>query len=284
MMFPGSFTYTRAGSVSEAVSMLRENPDAKIIAGGHSLIPAMKLRLAMPDALVDLRDIAELRGIDVSGNTISIGAMATYNEIRDHEEVARAFPLFAEAIRVIGDAQVREHGTLVGSLVHNDPAADLTAVVLAIGGEMHVTGPNGDRAISLDDFFVDLWTTTLELDEVATHVTLNRHPDGARLTYRKFAQPSSGYAVVGVASVLDMDRDMVGSARVAITGATNTATRLTGVENAITGRTLDEASVNEAVSTASDGLTINGDQFAPESYRAHLVKVLTKRALLGTQS
>lgn len=283
-MFTGSFTYSRPDSVAEAVSMLQQNPDAKIIAGGHSLIPAMKLRLAMPGALVDLRDIAELRGIDVGEDSIRVNAMTTYNDLRDHEEVAKAFPLLGEAIRVIGDAQVREHGTVVGSLVHNDPAADLTAVALAIGGEVHATGPNGERSISLDDFFIDLWTTSLELEEVVTHVTLNRHPDSSRMAYRKFAHPASGYAIVGVASVLAMDGDTVGSARIAVTGATSTATRLTSVEGAITGQTLNEQHVDTALENATDGLTINGDQFAPEPYREHMIRVLTRRALLGTQT
>ncbi len=282
-MFPGAFTYTRANSVADAVSKLQQNPDAKILAGGHSLIPAMKLRLAMPGELVDLQDISELRGIEVTDEAVTIRAMVTYNEIRDNAEVASLLPILGEAIRVIGDAQVRERGTLVGSLVHNDPAADLTAVVLALGGSVHAVGPNGERDIALDEFFVDLWTTTLEPDEIVTHVSLNRHGAGSRQTYRKYAHPASGYAIVGVAAVLDMDGSSVSSARVVVTGAANTATRLSSVESAITGKALDEAAVTAAVADAASGLTINGDQFAPENYRSHLVEVLTRRALLGTQ-
>lgn len=282
-MFPAPFSYSRASSVADAVAMLQANPDAKIIAGGHSLIPAMKLRLAMPGELVDLRDIADLRGIDVSEDAVVIKAMTTYNEIRDNAEVSRIFPILGEAIHVIGDAQVRERGTLVGSLVHNDPAADLTAVALAIGGSVHAVGPNGERDIPLDDFFVDLWTTTLEPDEVVTHVSLDRHSSGAHQAYRKFAHPASGYAIVGVASVVDLDGDTVSSARVALTGATSTATRLTKVEEALAGKALTEETVAEAVQGATEGITINGDQYAPENYRAHLAEVLTRRALLGTQ-
>lgn len=283
-MFPGPFSYNRPSTVPEAVSLLAGNPDAKIIAGGHSLIPAMKLRLALPGALVDLRDIEGLKGLEVSENSVTIRAMDTYNDIRGDERVASALPILVEAINVIGDAQVREHGTLVGALVHNDPAADLTAVALALGGEVHATGPNGDRSISLDEFFVDLWTTTLEADEVVTHVTLNRPGSSATMVYRKFAHPASGYAIVGVAAVVEMDGDAVGQARIALTGATNTATRLTSVENALSGKALSEASVDAAVDGAATGLTINGDQFAPEEYREHLVGILTKRALLGTQA
>lgn len=282
-MFPAPFSYIRATSVADAVSKLQANPEAKIIAGGHSLIPAMKLRLAMPGELVDLRDIAELRGIEVSADAVTIGAMATYNEIRDHAEVSALFPILGEAIHVLGDAQVRERGTLVGSLVHNDPAADLTAVALAIGGSVHAVGPRGERDIPLDEFFVDLWTTTLEPDEVVTRVVLNRHGESTHQAYRKFAHPASGYAIVGVAAVIDLDGDRVASARIALTGATTIATRLTGVEEAISGETLSEEVVAAAVAGASAGVAIIGDDFAPEAYRSHLVEVLTRRALLGTQ-
>jgi carbon-monoxide dehydrogenase medium subunit len=282
-MFPAPFSYSRASSVAEAVSMLQANPDAKVIAGGHSLIPAMKLRLAMPAELVDLRDIDELHGIEVGDDAVTIKAMTTYNEIRDNADVGAIFPMLPEAIHVLGDAQVRERGTFVGSLVHNDPAADLTAVALAIGGSVHAVGPSGERDIPLDEFFVDLWTTVLEPDEVVTHVTLNRHDASSHQAYRKFAHPASGYAIVGVAVMVDRDGDTVSSARVALTGATSTATRLTGVEDALAGKSLSEDVVAEAVKGATDGVTINGDQYAPENYRAHLVEVLTRRALLGTQ-
>lgn len=282
-MFPGAFSYNRPSSVSDAVSLLVGNPDAKIIAGGHSLIPAMKLRLALPGALVDLRDIDDLRGPEVSEDSVTIRAMDTYNDLRGHRGVADALPILVEAINVIGDAQVREHGTLVGALVHNDPAADLTAVALALGGEIHATGPNGERSISLDEFFVDLWTTTLDPEEVVTHVTLNRPTPSAHMAYRKFSHPASGYAIVGVGAVLDMDGDTVKQARVALTGATSAATRLSSVEEAIAGKTLSEENVDAAVEAATEGLSINGDQFAPEAYRAHLVTVLTRRALLGSQ-
>lgn len=282
-MFPGSFTYSRPASVADAVARLQANPDAKILAGGHSLIPAMKLRLAMPGELVDLRGIADLKGVEVGADGVTIRAMTTYNEIRDNAEVAAALPILAETIHVVGDAQVREHGTFVGSLVHNDPAADLTAVALALGGSAHAVGPNGERDIDLDDLFIDLWTTALEPEEVMTTVTLRRPSDGAHMAYRKYAHPASGYAIVGVAAVVERDGDTVSSTRVAVTGASNTAVRLTGVEDALAGGPLGEEQVAAAVERATDGLTINGDDFAPEDYRAHLVRVLTRRALLGTQ-
>ena len=282
-MFPGPFSYSKPTSVPDAVALIANNPDAKIIAGGHSLVPAMKLRLAMPGQLVDLRAIKELRGVEVTDDAVTIRAMATYDDIRNNADVDAALPILAEAINVIGDAQVRAHGTLVGSLVHNDPAADLTAVTLALGGSVHAAGPNGERAISLDDFFVDLWTTTLEPDEVVTHVRLNRRSSSAQMTYRKFAHPASGYAIVGVAVVLEMDGETVREARIALTGATNTATRITSVEEALAGTALSGDAVDGAIAGATNGMVINGDQFAPEDYREHLVRVLTRRALLGTQ-
>jgi aerobic carbon-monoxide dehydrogenase medium subunit len=281
-MFPGSFTYSRPASVADAVAALQANPEAKIIAGGHSLIPAMKLRLAMPGELVDLRGIDELREVTVSDAAVTVGAMVTYNELRDHADVAGTMPILNEALRLIGDAQVRENGTLVGSLVHNDPAADLTAVALALGGSLHAVGPDGERDIAIDDCFIDLWTTAIQPDEVVTHVALDRH-DGAHMAYRKYAHPASGYAVVGVAVVVELDNDTVSSARVAISGATNTAMRLESVERALVGETLDEAHVTEAIEGASEGLEINGDTFASADYRAHLITVLTRRALLDTQ-
>ncbi len=279
-MFPTEFAYHRATSVQDAIAFLGANPDAKVLAGGHSLIPAMKLRLAAPGALVDIGRIESLHAIDVRPDGAKIGAMATYNDIRDNAGIARMYPILPEAIAEIGDAQVRERGTFGGSLAHADPAADLTAVFLALNGEIAVTGPNGDRTIKADDLFVDLWTTTLETDEIITSVILPAPPASNGMGYEKHAHPASGYAVVGIAAVLGFSADKTcESARIAVTGATSKATRLTGVEQALTGQNLTAESVSSAAGQASDGLDINGDLYASEEYRAHLVKVLTRRVL-----
>lgn len=279
-MFPTEFAYHQATSLQDAIAYLGANPDAKVLAGGHSLIPAMKLRLATPGALVDIGRIDSLHGVDVGPDGAKIGAMATYNEIRDNAEIARMYPILPEAIANIGDAQVRERGTFGGSLAHADPAADLTAVFLALDGEVAVKGQKGDRTISADDLFVDLWTTTLEPDEIITSVNLPAPPARNGMGYEKHAHPASGYAVVGVAAVLGFSADQTCErARVAVTGATSKATRLTGVENALKGQKLSAELVASAASQSANGLDINGDLYASEEYRAHLVNVLTRRVL-----
>jgi carbon-monoxide dehydrogenase medium subunit len=199
-MYPNAFEYHRATSVQEAVGILASDPEAKILAGGHSLIPAMKLRLAMPSTLVDLSQIDALRGITVDGGA-TIGAMTTYRELLDSDELASSFPVIRKTATVVGDPAVRNRGTLGGALAHSDPAADYTAVMLALGASVNVTGSSGDRTIAADDLFVDLFTTSMEPDEVLTSISIPA-ADGAGMAYHKHAHPASGYAVVGVALVL----------------------------------------------------------------------------------
>jgi len=196
-MYPSTFTYYRAGSVQEALKLLVENPDAKLLAGGHSLIPAMKLRLATPSALIDISRIPELSGIRDAGDRIVIGAMTRYDDIQRSDLVQRVLPILPEAINVIGDLQVRNMGTIGGSLAHADPAADLPAVVLALGAEIKAVGPNGERTIPADQFFVDLFTTALQPNEILTEVAFPKPPARTGMSYQKFANPASGYAVVG---------------------------------------------------------------------------------------
>ena len=276
-MYPNQFTYHRAGSVAEAIELLQSNPEAKIVAGGHSLIPAMKLRLAMPGALVDISKLEELRGIKVNGGA-TIGAMTTYRELLDSPELKSAFPIIHETAHVVGDPAVRNLGTIGGSLAHSDPAADFTAVMLALGASVKVVGPNGERTISTDDLFVDLLTTSLEPEEVLTEISI---PDAsnAKAAYKKHAHPASGYAVVGVAVVLRGNGGTCESARIAITGATTKATRSTRAEEALVGKPLNAESIAAAAEVAAEGLDLNGDIYASAEYRAQLIKVLTKRAL-----
>lgn len=277
-MYPASFDYHRATSIADAIGRLTANPDAKILAGGYSLIPAMKLRLATPGELVDLAGVAGLKEITIQDGA-RIGALTTYNEARDHAELAAQYPILAEAINVIGDQQVRAHGTLGGALAHNDPAADFTAVFLALGGEVTAVGSGGERVIAADDLFVDLWTTSLEPDEIITEVRLPEVSGSTRMTYEKHAHPASGYAVVGVAAVVTVDGGTVSSARIAVTGATSTAVRATAAEDALMGKALDADSIKAAAGVAGDGLDINGDLFASVEYRTHLLEVMVKRAL-----
>lgn len=278
-MFPSQFEYYRPGSVQEAIQLLSSNPDAKIIAGGHSLLPAMKLRLAAPSALVDIARIPGLSGISVNGG-VSIGALTTYTQLEDSKELQAALPLLAEAAGHVGDQQVRARGTLGGSLAHSDPAADLTAVFLALGGSVTAVGSGGERQIAADDLFVDLLTTSLNPDEVITKVSFPAGAGNLKAAYEKIEHPASGYAVVGVAVALEVGSDgTVSSARVAVTGCTSKATRATGAEQALTGKKLDADTIAAAAAAAPDGLEVNGDHYASAEYRTHLVSVATRRAL-----
>lgn len=277
-MYPASFTYYRATSVADAIGRLTANPDAKILAGGHSLIPAMKLRLATPGELVDLGGLADLKGISVDGGA-RIGAMTTYNEARDHAELAAAYPILTQAIHKLGDQQVRARGTLGGAIAHNDPAADLTAAFLALGGEVVALGSNGERVIAADDLFIDLWTTSLETEEIITEIRLPELPTGTIQSYQKHAHPASGYAVVGVAVVIGVENDSVSSANIVITGATSKPTHAAAAEAALAGNPLTPEHIAAASAVAAEGLDINGDHYASTEFRTHLVGVMTRRAI-----
>jgi len=279
IVFPMSFEYHRAMSVADAVAMLAKRPDAKILAGGHSLIPAMKLRLAAPGMLVDLGPVAELKGVALGDGVAIIGAMTTYDELRFADGIGAALPAVVEAINVIGDQQVRANGTIGGALAHNDPAADLTAVFLALGGSVEVVGLSCQRTIDGEDLFVDLWTTSLEPDDVITRVMLPMPAGGVRSAYKKHAHPASGYAVVGVAVAIEEVGGVVSKASIVVTGATSKPTHAAAAEAALAGKAFAAATIAEAAALAADGLEINGDAYASETYRAQLIKVLTKRAL-----
>jgi carbon-monoxide dehydrogenase medium subunit len=238
----------------------------------------MKLRLASPSSLVDLGGVGGLTSIDASG-PVKLGAMTTYAAIRDSREVQSALPILAEAANNVGDPAVQARGTIGGALAHSDPAADFTAIFLALDGSVDVTGTNGSRTIAADDLFVDLFTTALEADEIITSVSFPA-TDGAGVAYEKFRHPASGYAVVGVAVKISRGADgNVDSARIAVTGATSKATRATAAEQALVGKALDDAAIDAAAAVAANGLEINGDHFASEEYRKHLIGVLTGRAL-----
>lgn len=277
-MFASSFAYHRAESVADAAARLDANPDAKILSGGHSLIPAMKLRLAMPDEIVDISKLDELKSISV-GDEIRIGAGVTYQEIASHAEVASLLPILPMAIYEIGDLQVRARGTFGGSVAHADPAADLTAVFLALNGRVKLVSSSGEREVSADEFFVDLWTTAMEPNEVLTELIIPKPAADARMAYMKHAHPASGYAVVGIAAVLSMSGASVEDVRVAVTGATSRPERLQAVEDALRGTELTGETIGAASVVAAEGVAINGDPYADEEYRAQLMRVLTRQAL-----
>jgi len=277
-VYPTQFEYVRPGSVDEAVAILSSNPDAKVLAGGHSLIPAMKLRLAAPGTIVDIGKIDGLSGVS-TGGTVSIGAMTTYREIIEADGLG-SFPVLQEATKVVGDPAVRNRGTIGGCLAHNDPAADLTAVALALNASVTAKGPNGERTIPVDNLFVSLLTTSLEPDEILTSVSIPSDFAGAKQAYVKHAHPASGYAVVGVAVAVKENNGTIESARIGVTGAPEYAKRATSAENALIGKPLNADTIAAAAALAADDLgELNGDVYASAEYRAHLVKVLTKRAL-----
>lgn len=279
-MYPSAFEYYRPSSVSEAVQLLSQNPDAKLLAGGHSLVPAMKLRLSSPAALIDITRIPELSGIRDAGDRVVIGATTTYDEVMRSELVQRTLPILPEAIDVIGDLQVRNLGTIGGSLAHADPAADLPAVMLALGAELKAVGPSGERTIPADQFFVDLFTTALQPNEVLTEIAIPKPSGRTGMAYEKFANPASGYAVVGAAAVITLGDDgRVSAARVAVTGAGPYAVRRAETEQALVGQEPTTEVIKQASQRASEGMTFNSDVFASEEYRAHLTRVFVGRAI-----
>lgn len=280
-MIPESFEYTAPTTIAESLALLAAHgDDAKVLAGGHSLIPMMKLRLASPGVLVDIGRIPELRGIRAHGGGITIGATTTHAEVLDDPELGARFPIMAEAATVIGDPLVRHRGTFGGSLAHADPAGDWPAVALAVDALIHVTGPNGDRAIPARDFFLDLFTSALEPGELLTAVDLPFPSVDSGMAYEKFAHPASGYAVVGIAAVVGVDADGIcRECRVGITGAGAKATRAEVTEMALLGETVTGERIRQASRHAAAGIDLLSDLGASERYRGHLVTALTDRAL-----
>src|SRR5437867_430233 len=243
-MYPAQFEYHTPGTVKDALALLGKlGDDAKLLAGGHSLLPAMKLRLAQPKHLVDLRKVPGLSGIKEEGGMLVIGAMTTHYAIESSAVVKAKCPVLAATAGLIGDPMVRNMGTIGGSLAHADPAADYPAVIIACGAEMVAEGPKGKRTIKADDFFKGLLTTALAADEILTEVRVPVCGPKVGCAYQKFPHPASRFAVVGVAAVLTMDGGKVSKAGIGITGAGTKAVRAKGVEAGLTGKALDDATV-----------------------------------------
>src|SRR5690242_20165864 len=254
-MFPAEFDYHRAHSVHEAIELLGKHTDAKLIAGGHSLLPMMKLRLAQPSMLIDIAHVSGLKGVKADNGHISIGALTTHYEVESSDVIKRSCSLLSEAEQDVGDIQVRNRGTIGGNLAHADPASDLPAVMLALGAEVRAVGPNGERTITADNFFVDLLTTALDPQEVLTEVRVPALHAGQGSAYVKHPHPASHYAVVGVAAVVT--RDASGNCtgcRVGITGAGPKAVRASATEAALVGKALTPENIAEAASHAADGM------------------------------
>ncbi|MCA9823858.1 MAG: xanthine dehydrogenase family protein subunit M [Dehalococcoidia bacterium] len=277
-MIPQEFQYRRATSIDEAISLLKESGDeGKFLAGGHSLVPLMKLRLSEPGVLIDISRIPQLSGITEKDGTIQIGAGVTHAEVASSDLVRRLCPVVSECAAEIGDPQVRNRGTLGGSLAHADPAADYPAVMVALNAEVHIKGPGGWRAVKSGDFFQDLFTVDLAEDEIIAAVQFRPARNAA---YAKLHQRASHYALVGVAAVLEMEGRTCRSASIGITGATGHAQHLANVESALSGKELTPETIAAAARIAADDLEeVNVDLHASEEYRRDMVRVFTKRAI-----
>ena len=280
-MYPAQTTYHRASSVAEAVQILSDNEGAKILAGGHSLIPLMKLRLAAPEALVDIGRIEALKGISGGDGTVTIGALTTHAEIASSALVQSSTPLLAQAAGMIGDPQVRNRGTIGGNVSHADPASDLPTVLTALRATFNVTGPNGDRSIAAADFSQGLLETVLEENEVLTSVSVPAEPPGSSSAYAKFSHPASRYAVVGAAAVLTVDGQSCSAASVVVGGVEASPTRASSVESAIVGSDLSEGALDASAAAVSGdiGGDVLSDIFASAEYRRAMAAVYVRRAL-----
>jgi carbon-monoxide dehydrogenase medium subunit len=280
-MYPAQFEYHKAGTVKEALDLLAKYKDeAKLLAGGHSLLPAMKLRLAQPKHLIDIGKVSGLAGVKEEGGTLVIGAMTTHYAIESSAVLKSKCPLLPEVAGHIGDPMVRNMGTLGGSLAHADPAADWPAAVIALGAELVAEGPKGKRTIKVDDFFKGLLTTALAEDEILTEIRVPACGANVKCAYAKFPHPASRFAVVGVAAVLTLDGGgKISKASIGITGAGTKATRAKGVEAAIAGKPADAASIQAAASSAADGVDVQADLQGSVEYKQHLLRVFAKRAM-----
>jgi carbon-monoxide dehydrogenase medium subunit len=279
-MIPASFDYIAAKSLDEAISLLgKHKDDAKILAGGHSLLPAMKLRLMQPKVLIDLGRIKDLSYIKEEGGQIRIGAMTTHFQIEISDVLRRACPLLPETASHLGDMQVRNKGTIGGSLAHSDPAADWPAAILALDAEIVATSARGDRTIKAADFFVEMLTTSLEPGEILREIRIPGSKGKAAHAYVKVRHPASGFAVVGVAVNLSLDGGKCQSAGIGITGVSPKAYRATKVESGLKGNALDAKTLSTACAHAADGVDVNSDLYASAEYRKQLAMVYTRRSL-----
>jgi aerobic carbon-monoxide dehydrogenase medium subunit len=280
-MIPAEFEYHAPTSVDEVVALLeRYGGEAKVLAGGHSLIPLLKLRLLQPAALVDLARVPGLAYVRPDDNAVAIGALTTYADIERATDLRRQLPALAESVGLVADVQVRNRGTLCGSLAHADPAGDPPAVAYALDAELRVQGPRGTRVVPVDEWFVDTLESALEPDEVLTEVRFALAPPRAGSAYRKFEQPASHYALVGVAAAVHLAEDgTVARCRVGVTGVGSVAYRAGAVETALGGRAPEEATVREAAEKAVEGVEVLGDVHGSAEYRGHLARVYARRAL-----
>lgn len=280
-MYASSFAYHRASSVADAQRLLAANPGAKILAGGHSLLPAMKLRLAAPAAVVDIGRIAELKGITAADGGLRIGAMTTHAEVAASPLVAKSCAILADAASRIGDPAVRNRGTIGGSVAHADPAADLPTVLTAVGARMEIAGAAGTRTVEAAEFFQGMMTTALGENEILTSVWVPSLGAGRGAAYAKFPHPASRYAVIGAAAAVDVAGGACTRAIIIVGGITGMPTRLPSVEAALVGQALTDEAIAAACSKAAGDLSgdLMGDIFASAEYRRAVAGAYVARAV-----
>jgi aerobic carbon-monoxide dehydrogenase medium subunit len=280
-VIPAKFDYVKPTSVADAITALQEGgEDAKLLAGGQSLLPVLRLRLAAPSLVIDLGGIADLRGIREDGDRIVIGAMTPYYDIIRDELVNEHVKLLAQATETVADSQTRHRGTVGGSLAHADPAGDLGAVALALDAEMVIAGASGTRTVPAGEFFVDLFTTAIGEGEILTEIRFPRYT-GWGSHYEKFNRTAQAWSMVAIAAAVRVEGGSIAEARVALTNMGSTPIRATGVEQALVGQPATAEAVRAAAEHATEGTAAPSDADAASDYREHLAKVLTGRAVLA---
>ncbi len=284
-MIPGAFDYHAPASLEEALSLLSANADdAKVLAGGQSLLPLMKLRLAKPEVIIDIGGLDELNYIREDGDHIAIGALATYTDVAESELILSRCPLLAQTAVVVGDVQVRNRGTVGGGLAHADPAEDLPAAILALDAELKATGPDGERWIPAGEFFITMLTTSLMPEELLTEIRVPAR-EGYKSSYQKVSRQAAGFAIVGVAVCLQESADGVcENIAVAVTGMTDVAFRAEKVEAALRGQKLDDGTIASAAALVTDGIDPIEDVNATPVYRSHLAQVYVERTIQAARA
>lgn len=278
-MIPAKFGYVAPGSVADVVDLLAERGDeVKLMAGGQSLVPLLRLRFASPETIVDLRAVDELRAVEDLGQVHRVGAMVTHREFLE-SPVAQSWGAVRDAGWDLADPLVRNRGTFGGSLAHADPAGDWPAVALALGATLRVQSSSGTREIRADDFFTDLFTTALAENELLTHIDIPKPAPGTRSAYLKVPHPASGYPVVGLGVSLAVENGVCRAARVALTGVAVTPVRASKAEAFLEGKPLTAETLAEAAAVSASGIDVIGDSYAPEDYRRHLIEVVAGRVL-----
>ena len=279
-MIPASFEYARPTTVDEALQAIADGgDDVKIMAGGQSLIPVMRLRLAAPETVVDLSRVAELRGVRDDGDAIVIGAMATHHDVMTDPLVLQYAPLIAEATETVADRQVRARGTFGGALAHADPAGDLPAVALALDAEFVIVGPEGRRTVPASDFFVDYLTTALEEGELLVEIRVPKLAGEWGMRYEKFNRVAQAWSIVAVAAVVRRENGHIAEARIGLTNMGSTPLRASAVEAALAGADASPETIAAAARSAAEGTSPSSDLNGQADYREHLAQVLTRRAV-----